>query len=234
MSSPDASAGSERRPLAYRSVDRAIESRRAAYEDEVRRLIDASFALMRRTGRLEPKVGEIVAEAGLSNQAFYKHFRSKDELLLAVLDEGICMLRDYLEHHMSKARSPERKIRAWLSGMLEQALNDDSASATRPFAMSRARLSELFPAEVKESESQISGMVRDAIQQAIDSGAMPDAEADRDATLLYNLAMGWVERALVEAKGARRADADYLVAFAMHGLRRGARVESRARVESGA
>jgi AcrR family transcriptional regulator len=221
MSSPDSELGSRRRGLAYRSVDRAIESRRAAYEDEVKRLIDASFTLVRKTGSLEPKVGEIVAEAGLSNQAFYKHFRSKDELLLAVLDEGNHMLRDYLEHRMSKARTPVRRIRNWLSGMLEQALNDESASATRPFAMSRARLSELFPEEVRESESQISAMLRAAIQEAIDSGALPHADAERDATILYNLAMGWVERALVEAGGARRADADYLVAFAMHGLKRG-------------
>ncbi len=223
MPRPDPKQLETPRPIAYRSVDRAIESRRASYEDEVRRLIEASFTLVRTTGELEPKVGAIVAEAGLSNQAFYKHFRSKDELLVAVLDEGIRTLRTYLEHRMSKARTPERKIRNWLSGLLEQALNDESVPATRPFAMSRARLSEVFPEEVRESEAQISAMLRDAIQEGIESGDLPHADAERDATLLYNLAIGWVERALVDSRGARRADADYLIEFAMHGLRRAAR-----------
>ena len=75
--------------MAFRSVERNVERRRLTAEDEVRRLIDACFELVQKTGQLEPRVGEIVAAAGLSNQTFYRYFRSKDELLLAVLDEGV-------------------------------------------------------------------------------------------------------------------------------------------------
>jgi len=208
------------RPLALRSVDRAIERRRATYEAEVRRLVQASFDLVRRDGSLEPRVSEIVAEAGLSNQAFYKHFRSKDELLLAVLDDGIRLLRSYLEHQMAKARSAEGKIRSWIKGVLEQALNAEAAPATRPFAMSRARLSERFPEEVATSEHQLTNLLRDAIEEAVASGELPDADPARDAALIYNLAMGWLERKLADPAPARRADANHLVEFAMHGLRR--------------
>ena len=208
------------RSLALRSVDRSMEQRRSTYEDEVRRLIDASFALIRRTGCLEPRVGEIVAEAGLSNQAFYKHFRSKDELLLAVLDEGIGALGSYLEHRMSKARSPERRIRQWISGLLEQALQPDAALATRPFALSRARLAELFPEEVKASERQLTEMLLDAIRDARDAGELGVVDPERDAELIYNLAMGWVERKLADPETTRRGDAAHLVEFAMNGLHR--------------
>ena len=41
-----------------------------------------------------------------------------------MLDEGTRILRSYLEHRMQKARSPERKVRAWVAGILEQALNE--------------------------------------------------------------------------------------------------------------
>ena len=43
------------------------------------------FVVMRREGNIDPQVRAIVQEAGLSNQAFYRHFASKDALLLAVL-----------------------------------------------------------------------------------------------------------------------------------------------------
>jgi AcrR family transcriptional regulator len=211
----------EPRSLALRSVDRTIERRRAAYEDEVRRLVDAGLELVRTTGKLEPRVGEIVAAAGLSNQAFYKHFRSKDELLLAVLDEGTRILRSYLDHRMQKARSPERKVRSWIAGILEQALNEEAVPATRPFALSRARLSELFPEEVKESEDRLTALLREALREAVEAGELPAADPDRDATLIYHLAMGWVESKLADPTSARRADADYLIEFAIHGLRRG-------------
>jgi AcrR family transcriptional regulator len=208
------------RPLALRSVDRAIERRRATYEDEVRRLLRAGFELVRRKGVLEPRVDEIVAEAGLSNQTFYRHFGSKDELLLALLDDGIRTLRSYVDHRMSKARTPERKIRSWLAGVLEQALNEEAARATRPFAVSRARLSERFPEEVGESEAQLTALLRAAIQEAVDAGELPHADPQRDSELVHALAMAWLERKLAEAAPARRADAEHLIEFALHGLKR--------------
>src|SRR5262245_33939159 len=77
---------------AQRAVERALDLRRAAYAGEVQRLLAATFALIERTGELEPRVGDIVREAGLSNQTFYRHFPSKQALLVAVLDEGIRIL----------------------------------------------------------------------------------------------------------------------------------------------
>ena len=211
-----------RSSLARRSVERSLERRRDAYTEEVRRLIEASFALIRERGQLEPRVGEIVLAAGLSNQAFYRHFRSKDELLLAVLDEGIQKLAGYLRHRMQGAE-PAQGIREWLAGMCEQALNPEAAAATRPFALSRARLSELFPAEVEESERALTAMLRDAIEAAVAGGELANADPERDVETLYGLAMGWMQRKLAQSEAPERADAEHLVEFAWNGLRRGER-----------
>jgi len=206
--------------VASRTVDRAIEGRRAAYQEEVTRLIQASFKLIRETGNLEPKVSEIVAEAGLSNQIFYKHFRSKDELLLAVLDEGSQILKNYLAHRMVKVGSPEQKICQWVEGMLAQVLNEAAAHATRPFSLSRARLSDLFPAEVASLEAQLTSTLQVAIQQAIDSGDMPNADAIRDAEVINNMVTGWVERKMSAAKSPEKEEVDHLVDFVISGLKR--------------
>jgi AcrR family transcriptional regulator len=223
MASPMRTAHLPTHSQAARSVARTLERRRAAYAAEVECLIEASFALIRKTGNLEPRVEEIVRGAGLSNHAFYKHFRSKDELLLAVLDEGVRTLTSYLRHRMERARSPEQQIRSWIEGMLEQALNRDSAAATRPFALSRARLADLFPADVIASESRLTAMLREAIQAAVAVGELPAAEPVRDADTIYHMAMGWVQRKLAKPSPADRAEAAHLVAFAMRGLGQGAR-----------
>lgn len=208
--------------LAGRSVDRALAGRREVYAEEVRRLVGASFALIRESGRLEPRVGEIVGRAGLSNQAFYRHFRSKDELLVAVLDEGIRRLESYLRHRMAAATSPVGKVRHWLAGMLEQALDADAAAATRPFALARGRLADLFPAEVEQSERRLTALLREVLEAAVASGDLPAADPVRDAATLYDLAMGWMQRQLAQPAPAERGDAEQLVEFAVHGLRRGA------------
>lgn len=194
--------------------------RRATAEDEVGRLVGACFSLVRKKGSLDPRVGEIVEEAGLSNQAFYRYFHSKDELLLAVLDEGFGLLAGYLEHRMSRSRVPERRIKQWLSGLLEQALNTQAAVATRPFVLSRGRLLELFPAELARSEERLRGMLEEAIRDGVEQGALSTPSPGRDAELIYDLAMGWVERKLASGVKPKRADADHLMAFALRGLAR--------------
>jgi AcrR family transcriptional regulator len=209
------------RNLASRSVDRSLERRRVAYAAEVRDLVQASLDVIRRTGCLEPTVGEIVRAAGSSNKAFYRHFRSKDELLLTVLDDGIGRLGDYLRHQIESADSPLDRVRAWIAGVIEQALNAESAGATRPFALSRARLSELFPDEVRQSESQLTELLCEAIRAAAEAGEVRSDEPERDAALVYNLAMGWVERRLAETSAPDRSEAEHLVEFAMRGLRGG-------------
>ena len=210
------------RSAAERAVERALGGRREAYAGEVRRLLDATFALIERQGELEPRVGDIVREAGLSNQAFYRHFPSKQALLVAVLDEGVRILASYLGHRMQAAASPGEQVSEWLRGLLEQALSAAGARATRPFALARIRLAEAHPEEVAESERQLTALVREALRAAVASGELPFADPERDAETLYHLAMGWLEARLVGEEPAERRDAERLVEFARHGLLRGA------------
>jgi AcrR family transcriptional regulator len=204
--------------LASRSLDRSLAGRRQAYADEIRRLLDASFELIRQSGRLEPTVGAIIAGAGLSNQAFYRHFRSKDELLLALVEQGFEQLLGYLEHRMSRAATPTARVREWMAGIHEQALDPEAAAATRPFALSRARLFELFPEEITQTERQLTEPLCGALQDGLASGELPAARPDSDADMLYDLSMGWVQRRLAEHSGLDRDDGDRLIEFALCGL----------------
>ncbi|MEM7413396.1 MAG: TetR/AcrR family transcriptional regulator [Myxococcota bacterium] len=201
---------------ARRSARRAGASRAARHDDTVRRLVEASLELIRETGALEPRVSEILRRAGLSNQAFYRHFESKDELLLCVLDEGVRMLGSYLDHRLDRAEDPAEQVRHWLEGILEQGLQAEAAAATRPFACSRARLSELFPDEVAASEARLIGPLRERLEKAARAGW--PGHPQRDADTLYTLAMGWLQRSLTQPEPPTRDDATHLVRFALAGL----------------
>ena len=74
--------------LAHRAVERTVAKRRADYEHEVTRIVEGTFELIGRTGTVDPSMRDILAETGLSTQAFYRYFTSKDELMLALLDDG--------------------------------------------------------------------------------------------------------------------------------------------------
>ena len=76
-------------PAGRSAAQEALARREAAYAEEVRRLLDAALDVMRSCGtEKRPRVADIVAAAGLSNDAFYRHFRSKDALVAALVDDG--------------------------------------------------------------------------------------------------------------------------------------------------
>jgi AcrR family transcriptional regulator len=111
------------------AAQEALARREAAYADEVRRLLDAGLDVMRRCGTASrPRVADIVAAAGLSNDAFYRHFPSKDALVAALVDDGALRLRSYLDHAMAKAPSPEAKVRRWVEGVMSQAEGEVAAT----------------------------------------------------------------------------------------------------------
>ena len=202
-------------------MDRALEAQRATYAAEAERLVQAALALIRERSDLEPPVAAIVRKAKLSNQSFYRHFRSKHELLVAVLDHGIALLEEYLRARMEAAPNASERVRAWLHGMLEQALDSRGAEATRPFALARSQLARHYPAEVAASERRLTALVREAIADAKRAGELPGANPEADSEALYHLAMGWLETRLLEDDPAERAQAKRLEAFAMAGLRSG-------------
>lgn len=194
-----------------RVVDRSLAGRRDAYARDVERLVAAGLGVMRRTGEIDPPVRHIVTEAGLSNQAFYKHFRSKDELLLAILAGGRRDLVTYLERRMAAAAGPAGRVRAWVEGVLAQARNPKAAEATRPFAVNAARLAAEFPAEVAASASVLQAPLSAALGEA------GSGDPDRDAEAIYVLAMGTMERHLVARTRPSDVEVAHLVEFATRG-----------------
>jgi AcrR family transcriptional regulator len=119
--------------VAERIVQRTLARRQSDYETEVRRLLDAALELMRAQGTsAKPRVADIVGAAGLSNDAFYRHFKSKDDLVTAILEDGAARLCGYLSHQMAKERTPDGQVRRWVRGVLAQA---DAQSAVATLAV---------------------------------------------------------------------------------------------------
>ncbi|MFF0818633.1 TetR/AcrR family transcriptional regulator, partial [Rhodococcus sp. NPDC003318] len=106
--------------------------RQASYDDEVRSLIRATQVVMLRNGCTEqPKLAEIVGEAGMSNQAFYRHFRSRDDVIVATYEQGLLSIHDYLEHRVFKESGLEARLAVWIDGNLTQIEDEELSELSR-------------------------------------------------------------------------------------------------------
>ena len=191
-------------------ADRGVADRRAAYATEARRLIDAAFVVMRRTGSIDPQVRAIVQEADLSNQAFYRHFPSKDALLLAVLADGQRQLVAYLRRRVATAAAPAEQVQRWIAGVMAQARDRDAAEATRPFACNGARLADLFPADLAASRAELLASLAPAVRAL--------GGSDEDAELIRDLALARMNDAIAHRRVPPRAEVQRLVDFCLAGI----------------
>ena len=213
---PSASPGpSVTEHLAWRAVERRVAKRRSDYEHDMARIVEATFELIRRTGTLDPPMRDILAEAGLSTQAFYRYFRSKDELMLALLDEGRRRLVATLVRRMQRVTRPDEQVRAWIEGVLAQAA-EPAAGRTRPWLASERRLSELFPDEQQASVDTLVRLLENPV--ALVQGRPSEAHAS--ALLVYRVTFATLQAHLDRGTRPGAAETGALVAFCLRGLGR--------------
>jgi AcrR family transcriptional regulator len=204
--------------LADRAVERTVAGRRAEYGQEMRRIVDTTFSLIERTGSLEPSMREILAETGLSTQAFYRYFASKDELMLALLDEGRRRLVETLQRRMSRSSDPSGQIRAWIEGVVAQADNAAVASRTRPWVLSEQRLAELFPREQHTSVELLLGLLAEPITRIQGTKRRLELDATTAASMVYQLTFAILRSHLVAGTKPDARATDALVVFCLRGL----------------
>jgi len=205
---------------ASRSTERALEPRSVAYPDEVQRLLRAGLDEMRERQCVEPRVADIVRRAGLSNKAFYRHFRSRDELLLAILEQGLRVQFTKLEERMAQAGSARDRIRCWIWEVLGRALDPEAAATTRPLLVHQARLLESVGEEAWSCVERLKLPLRAAIAEAMESGELEEADVESDTEAVYELAVGWMRSRLITPVLPTRQEAQRVVEFAIRGLER--------------
>jgi len=186
---------------------------------EMRRVVESTLELVQRTGNLDPSIREILAHTGLSTQSFYRYFRSKDELMLALLDDGRSRLVEYLEHRMAKAAQPASRVRAWIEGVMAQAADPGAAARTRPFSVGEDRLAEMFPEEHRRSVESLASLLIGPLEGLTSSRptASSKAKVRRDARAIYRLTFATLHDHLISCEEPAPATVEHLVTFALRG-----------------
>lgn len=124
--------GDEPPTAAERAVRRRVAAMEESAQSDVRALMAAGLRLMiAGSGRRGPRVADIVAEAGLSNDSFYRYFAGKDALVEAIVDQGARAVVSFVRHRMSAARTPAEQFRAGISAIMRQVSDADLATKTR-------------------------------------------------------------------------------------------------------
>jgi AcrR family transcriptional regulator len=204
-----------------RSAERALEARYEVYLEEAQRLIRAGGEEIREQGNVAPRVADVVRRAQLSNKAFYRHFKSKEELLLAVLEEGMQQRVAEFEKRMAAASTARGRVEAWIEGVLVQATDPEEARAARPMYVYQARLADNLGDQLWETRERLFRPLVEALRAGFESGELPDIDPERDADAIQYLCLGWVNGHVLANTIPSAGEARAIAEFAMRGLDRG-------------
>jgi AcrR family transcriptional regulator len=189
-------------------AQRRLAKREADYTTEVRRLLDAGLEVMRRCGTASrPRVADIVAEAGLSNDAFYRHFRSKEALVAAIIEDGSTRLESYLTHQMAKAKTPRDQVRVWVEGVMSQAADDEIAGSTLAVMWNGAAVS---------TRPSTTAPLAKLLEEPFASLGSTDPETD--AALGAHAVVGVLSDFLWSQTRPTRTQIDHIAAFCQHAI----------------
>ncbi|HEX4776078.1 MAG TPA: TetR/AcrR family transcriptional regulator [Acidimicrobiia bacterium] len=213
----------------HQRVQRSLDTQYRARVDEVERFLRAGVEVIRRTESIDPRITEIIEESGLSNKTFYRHFESKDDLLVAILVDGLRQTVDELTRRMAALDMPDDKVRAWIEGTLSRSQWPHGIANTRPFILMGYRLAHDFPDEWREADRRVRAPLVEAIAQGRRERAFPNADPERDAEAIYHLTMGKLHASTMWRTVPTRDEIDALVTFSLAGLRHGRRRTTRPR-----
>jgi len=191
-------------------AQRRVAKREEQYAREVRQLLDAGLEVMRTCGTASsPRVADIVAAAGLSNDAFYRHFASKESLVATILADGTVRLTSYLRHRMEKASTPEDQVRQWVEGVMAQAADEDIAATTRAVLWNTGSLSDRVGPDRPSAAASLATLLREPFAQ------MGREDPQTDATLVAHAAVGLLADFLWQRARPTRAQIEHVVDFCL-------------------
>jgi len=181
---------SEAGPVA---ADRAVTGALAKHEGEERALMRAAYRVMAQHESQTASVQEILAEAGLSTRAFYRHFASKEDLLVAMVREDSTRADAQLAEVVRAAATPTGAILAWIDHWLGLAYDPARLRHTRVLSSDEA-VAVAGRRNVRDAVQRTSvAMLAQVLAAGQRSGEFPTAQPDDDARAIQAVVLTLVQ-----------------------------------------
>ncbi|MHB1582338.1 MAG: TetR/AcrR family transcriptional regulator [Acidimicrobiales bacterium] len=203
-----AERAADRSPVVQRSRRRSVAQAKATVE-AARRLIEVKGPTF--------TTQELVREAGIALQTFYRHFPGKDHLLLAVIADIIDESCRRYREEAAALPDPLDRLRHYVTSTVLSL--PETGNAPSFITVEHWRLQTLFPSEVAQATRPFTDLLVGEIRQASLEGTLRVAEPEAAAWLVTQLTMAVFHH--YDAAGTDEpveAIADRLWAFCLGGL----------------
>jgi AcrR family transcriptional regulator len=150
-------------------------------------LTEAASRALSAKGDEGVSVAEILTEAGLSTRAFYRHFRSKDELLLAMLRADGERFADELAGRVARASNPTEALETWIDQMLALGYDPRRLRRLQVMSSAEARRAAGYGAERARISAALQEVLAEILRRGFDEGSFPATSPQADARAIHSI-----------------------------------------------
>jgi AcrR family transcriptional regulator len=208
--------GAGSRPPATSPV---LDPARTKAESRGDSFMKSALAILGETGRTDFTVLEVVERSKTSLRAFYQHFATKDELLLALIDKIMSEATERWRAETSSMTAAEA-LRRLLDRISAPAVSSTQEGINRGLTFYNDHLEESRPREFARVLEPLHALVRDILRRGIADGTFrADLDVDVSAAIVMQMALGALRlRSLGEELSGAAIDSAAIFDFCVRGL----------------
>lgn len=170
----------DRAPIAHRSRTRTARQQQLIIAAARRLIMDegASFTTQ-----------ELIKEAGVALQTFYRYFAGKDQLLLAVFEDLIAEAAETLEEAARDVTDPVERLHGYVTTLLRAVDGAEAGPAARFVTVEHWRLHQTYPEEIAAATQPVADLFERELREATDQGLLSPDNPAQAAWLTTRLVM---------------------------------------------
>ena len=160
----------------------------AGSDDERRRIIEAAYRCLSDSHREPVTMSTILHTAGVSSRAFYRHFRSKDDLFLALLQEGADEIAARVDRvAAAEIGSPVDQLATWIGEIFDLMVDPRRRMQMAVIDSEEVRSAAGYRDMRERSHASRERSLADILRRGRATGAFPLADPDHDAVAISAL-----------------------------------------------
>ena len=155
-----------------RTVEHSLKDARQKAISRGGKFIRAANEIIRKTGKADFTVQDVVETSGMSLRSFYQYFATKDDLLLALVEEAVTDYVADIRAHIEPVSDPVEMLRLLVKTMFSAA--DLSSSSSRGMVLFSWHLADSRTEEFSAIFTPQVTMVAEILEAGVASGVFRD------------------------------------------------------------
>jgi AcrR family transcriptional regulator len=171
-------------PTKPANTARTGRARRFDPDTELELLYTATLKVLRRNDYADVAIADILEEAGLSTRSFYRHFESKDELLLMLYRRDAEAAAARLRSRVAESTSAAAALEAWIDEILSFRFDRRKAERVALLGAASAQRAEGYAAEAIRAARLLAAPLLEVLEAGKRDGSFPAADPRPHAEMI--------------------------------------------------